>query len=313
MESFPAEVISALEYCEHDTRLSIIPHMTSVSTLTAGKSNRNFLINTPTQDYVLRVNSAESSFICDRENEIECWRIAEQSSLAPKLFWVSGDNNFYLSEYIQQPIDKGYGLKEVQKLLNALSTLPLPTKIITCEQQWQIYQQQVQSITTQLLQTNNFDLLTEYEQWNKLKSKLDSLQPNIKGWVDFLESLNVKPQFCHRDLNPENILIKNGQLICIDFEYACQSHPLFELASLIENHDLTESDKKLIVTDYLKSHSELNLSNRVEFEIATKLFWSFYDYWVVIMAGRVLIEQLESSSEITETSKQFKEYYSLAK
>ncbi|RLV58490.1 hypothetical protein D5018_17045 [Parashewanella curva] len=296
MGSFPAEVMSALEYCERDTKRSIIQHITSVSTLTAGKSNRNFLISTSMQDYVLRVNSAESSFICDRRNEIECWQIAEQRGLAPKLFWVSEDHNFYLSEYVHQPTDKRYRLKDIQKLLKDLSTLPLPTKIISCEQQWQIYQQQVESIAAQLPQVNDSYLRNENKQWHKLKTKLDALQPNIKNWVHSLECLNVKPQFCHRDLNPDNILIKDGQLICIDFEYACQSHSLYELASLIANHNLNESDENSLISAYLDSHPELSLLNRKEFDAALQLFGVFCDYWLALMTGHRLIENYPSSN-----------------
>ena len=56
--------------------------------------------------------------------------------------------------------------------------------------------------------------------------------------------------FCHHDLNPGNILWDGNKLRLIDWEYARTAHPLFDLASLAHNYDLSDEDLEHLLNHY---------------------------------------------------------------
>tara|TARA_B110000438_G_C15711371_1_gene605498 strand:- start:63 stop:881 length:819 start_codon:yes stop_codon:yes gene_type:complete len=54
---------------------------------------------------------------------------------------------------------------------------------------------------------------------------------------------------CHNDLNHTNIIISNGIKI-LDWEYACLNNPYFDLATVIDFHDLSDSEVELFLFHY---------------------------------------------------------------
>ncbi|MFV0509098.1 MAG: hypothetical protein ACK5M8_07615, partial [Shewanella algae] len=68
-EGLSCELNAALE------RLQLWP-LEGAKPLTLGLSNQNWLLQAGSESMVLRVNSPGSDRICDRNNELACWRVA---------------------------------------------------------------------------------------------------------------------------------------------------------------------------------------------------------------------------------------------
>ncbi|MFB2641252.1 phosphotransferase [Shewanella bicestrii] len=381
--------------------------ISQIQPLADGLSNHNYHIETPTAHYVLRENADAADSFCSREQELFYWRHLAKAKLAPELLWVSGDQRYYLSEFIfaqslpslpiatqfaplmediegranlltEEPIAasgidtleqpevsrepsmaSGYQELSLQNLSlpnlssKALSSKALSSKALSwkelesqccaatfCQgeahieawlqshayikgaadkQAWypserlallealtpnrahnlllQLLQQlreqatgpyhisiteQWQEYHTQLL---DFAAADKGEAWQSRLAQLLSIQRQIHGWTATLADCLVKPQFCHRDLNPHNLLLKDNQLYCIDFEYTTASHPLCELAVVLATHLLTPAQRHLLVRQYLAGHPGLTSDAIKAIPAAIEMYWVFAVYWALLMAA----------------------------
>ncbi|WP_299789471.1 phosphotransferase [uncultured Shewanella sp.] len=274
-----------------------------VTPLAHGLSNQNFLINGGERDWVLRINSPASSQLCDRDAEVKNWRLAADRGLAPKLHYVSPDRVYYLSEYINQPPEAQWGdlltAKPAHPLLDEssiwpdaetlllpflknISRLAVPGNIIGVSEQWNIYRDKLASLEGKLSTVHNLSLV---KQWQASHMQLLALQSEISLWLEQLNDCCLANQYSHRDLNPHNLLYKEGTLYCIDFEYACSSHPLFDLAGVLSTHALSTSQRHYLIEGYLDGHPKLTAGAMAALPAAINIYWVFAACWSLLMAA----------------------------
>ncbi|MGB0895010.1 MAG: phosphotransferase [Parashewanella sp.] len=280
-----SEIHGVIKLCITETEFESLNHIHTITSLSAGLSNHNFLLEGDSK-FVLRINSQQSSAICDRDNEIECWKAAEASGLAPNLLWVSTNRQYYLSEYCQPTSKNDVNVDGLHTLLTSLSRLAPPKKQLTTTKQWQIYRQQIEQLENRLFTDTTANV---YSRWSVMKSAIWDKQKQINTWLNDIDSCVINPQYCHRDLSPDNILLKNNKLICIDFEYSCASNPLFELASVIVNFELNKGAAQELAHKYLTANPNVVANNYQQVTNAIAIFNIFYDCWVVLMAGNSLL------------------------
>ncbi|MFB2681310.1 phosphotransferase [Shewanella mangrovisoli] len=366
--------------------------ITQIQPLADGLSNHNYHIETPTAHYVLRENANAADSFCSREQELFYWHHLAKAKLAPELLWVSGDQRYYLSQFIfaqslpslplatqfaplmediegranlitekriaasgidtlEQPevprepsMASGYqdlslqdlslqyvawkdleyqcsaatfclgethieawlqshadikGAADLQawykserlvllealtpnrahslllQLLQRLREQATGTYHISITEQWQEYHGQLLA----------FAAADKGEAWQSRLAQLLSIQTQIHDWTATLADCLVEPQFCHRDLNPHNLLLKDNQLYCIDFEYATTSHPLCELAVVLATHQLTPAQRHLLVRQYLAGHPGLTSGAIKAIPAAIEMYWVFAVYWALLMAA----------------------------
>lgn len=336
----------------------------SLCELSGGLSNHNYKITTPAGSYVLRVNADAADSFCTRQQERFYWQQLAQAKLAPALLWVSEDERYYLSDFIESDLIASdfiesdliesavasaaecaaiehnvidserfqrkrlihwpalerqtsaadfvlgqsslgilhHGYSQQAYLNHELSLIPiqqdkhpnsaarlllelllqlreLPTGLyaISITEQWQEYHQQMLAYQASLALTHD---------WSERVAKLLGIQINVKHWCDDLAACLIKPQFCHRDLNPHNLLLKNNRLYCIDFEYATASHPLCELAVVLATHALTPAQQNELVTQYLSQHPYVTSHAVAAVPAAIDMYWVFACYWALLMAAQ---------------------------
>ena len=326
----------------------------SICELSGGLSNHNYKITTPAGSYVLRVNADAADSFCFREQERFYWQQLAQAKLAPALLWVSEDERYYLSDFIESDLiesavasvaecaviehnvidserfqrkrfihwpalerqtsaadfmlgqsslgilhhgdsQQAYLNHELSlipiqqnkhpnsaanlllELLLQLRELPTGSYAISITEQWQEYHQQMLAYQASLELTHD---------WSERVAKLLGIQINVKHWCDDLAACLIKPQFCHRDLNPHNLLLKNNRLYCIDFEYATVSHPLCELAVVLATHALTPAQQNELVTQYLSQHPYVTSHAVAAVPAAIDMYWVFACYWALLMAAQ---------------------------
>lgn len=302
VEQLPAEKLSQLiSDCVH------------VELLSAGLSNQNFLLQNQSkagvQAQVLRVNHAETIW-CSRVDEVTSWQAAQAIGFAPQLYFCGAKNELYLSEFICEPepwsqfycahanhtlrqqeikIDDSTTepVKHLLTVLQSLAKLPLPAKQVSMLQQWQEYQ--LQLVTDKI----------PSKQWQSCLQQINSLTDDALLWFNAMDKCLITPSFCHRDLSPFNLLLHSNQntmsgetptkLMCIDFEYAATSHPLFDLASILATHDLSSAQYESLLDGYFKWQSELSspyLNENAQQCVgyAINCYWLFCAMWALIMA-----------------------------
>lgn len=254
----------------------ILSSSVSVSVLTEGLSNQNYLIRDGDSSWVLRVNSTASSQICDRNAEVSNWKIAAEQGLAPGLYFVSDDKKYYLSDYIEQEEGQSWGSLITAKsahpliddsvpwpgaesalldMLTQITRLECPENSLSVSRQWSIYQASLYDIWSRIgNKPSQGQVCQEHKAWREKHLQLLSLRSDISQWLDELDACALGEQYSHRDLNPHNLLFQNGRLMCIDFEYACSSHPLFDLAGVLSSHALSTEQRHFLIDSYLDNH-----------------------------------------------------------
>ncbi|AZG73712.1 phosphotransferase [Shewanella livingstonensis] len=285
----------------------LVLQCSAVSIFNTGISNVNIKLSCDDGDKVLRVNQPHSNW-CDRALEVECWQAAIVANIAPELIWVSDNKQVYLSEFIDQPgIDwsifstmhshasieqatkNSISDLDVVRLLSevfrTLSTLPVPHKSMTVSAQWQQYAQQLDSVNS--TQTD--------PQWHHAWQQLLRLNGLVRHWLSQLEACALLPAFCHRDLTPDNLLLSgrssHPKLLCIDFEYAVASHPLFDLASVVATHQLSISQVNQLIENVIMQYCQTsNLTDvaaaKAALPAAINCFWLFSAMWALLMAAK---------------------------
>ncbi|QIR14296.1 phosphotransferase [Shewanella aestuarii] len=307
--------------------LELAQQCIDVEVITAGISNQNYLLNCQLsngeyQPKVLRINQPKALW-CDRDDEVRSWLLAYQANLAPRLIFSSINKELYLSEYIAQSESwaqfyQEYGVESLRQshiylenqthdnqpveylvaLLQQLQQLPLPKQQISVTEQWQSYHQR----------------LVDYSKhcrnpvWLRHFEELQAISPLINRWLDRLAQCLIRPTFCHRDLSPFNLLLYSGlsdelptqqsrlssskicppKLLCIDFEYAAASHPLFDLASVIASHQLSDKQVRRLIEGYFawqaQSDSPSLKPDAINaIDCAINCYWLFAAIWSLLL------------------------------
>jgi thiamine kinase-like enzyme len=298
LTTLPSVVIEDLK------QLGITISLTSdVRKLSHGLSNQNYLIFDGENRWVLRSNSSASNGLCDRQAEVKNWRVAAQANLAPELYYVSSDHAYFVSEYIEEQASRQWAEllctetdhqpvgdsltwpsanKQLLRLLSGLAKLTVPDNIISVASQWHIYLGQLRDIHAGSLHDKEQSLT---EQWLVHFHQLLSLEEEISQWLEKLKACALDCQYSHRDLNPHNVLYKNNQLFCIDFEYACGSHPLFDLAGVLSTHKLSTKQSDTLIHAYLLDHPKLTSDAISALPAAINIYWVFAACWSLLMAS----------------------------
>nr|WP_275973949.1 phosphotransferase [Shewanella pneumatophori] len=198
-------------------------------------------------------------------------------------------------------------------LLNGLAKLPEPENKMPVDKQWNVYHHRLQSMFAKVtaLQAHHCTkaqvaLLTK---WKLSYAKLVANIEQIEAMLRRLNHCMIRQQFSHRDLNPFNILLVEGALKCIDFEYACSSHPLCDLAAVLASHSLSNEQRQWIIEEYLANNPNLNHHAGSAVSAAIDLYWVFAVCWALQMAFDHLIKQDEIEVNIADKELQGIEGY----
>lgn len=169
-------------------------------------------------------------------------------------------------------------------LLLQLRDLPKGPYEISITDQWLAYQQQMLTLMQPSPTHSQFRQIGD--DWHQRATQLFGIQSDIQRWTDALAECLLQTQFCHRDLNPHNLLLKDKRLYCIDFEYATASHPLCELATVLATHALTPSQQHFLVQQYLVKHPYLTAEAIFAVPAAIEMHWVLACYWALLMAAQ---------------------------
>ena len=91
-------------------------------------------------------------------------------------------------------------------------------------------------------------------------------------------SIEYKPScFCHNDVSPTNVLLRDKDICVIDWEYACIGDPVFDLAGFSYNFGLSPEHEIAFINDYQqKSSIEFSQSR---FSVMKKLYHQLTQLW----------------------------------
>jgi len=198
----------------------------------AGLTNKSYLVEIEGRPHVLRLDTGHAATMgLDRGLELEIQRRAAGAGLAPGILAADADEGWLLYEYLEgralQPGDlvNHAMLEAIATLLRAVHGLPASGRLLSVSAAAARYAAIVQPA------------------------------PDLSAFAQrCVEAVVAAPspvtiRCCHNDVVAANI-VSNGRLRLIDWEYACDNDPLFDLASLAGYHDLDERAVAALLAAY---------------------------------------------------------------
>jgi thiamine kinase len=204
----------------------------SVSVIDGGLTNRTLLVERDGERFVLRVEDTHTdAFPLDREREAVILRSAYQAGIAPEPVFADPDSGVLLCRYVagrvlnEDDLRSVTTLHEIAELMRKVHALPPSGYVFDPSSVPGIYAD---------------TLRAHAERFSFLQRCL--------GIVAEIPA-PTNPSCCHNDIVAANI-IASPSLSLVDWEYACDNDPLFDLASLIGYHDLPDEASRVLLRAY---------------------------------------------------------------
>lgn len=222
--------------------------------LGGGLTNRAWLVDMNGQRAVLKIDAEpRSAPFNDRREEARIQQLAAERGLANEVLFAS--ETTYLTEYVDgeiwgtQHFSDDARLNELAHALKRVHTLPTSGR-----------------------RFDAFAAATEY-----IKNMGDADPRVADRCVQVVRSMRTPDSVacCHNDLVVENILDVGG-LRFLDWEYACDNDPLFDLATLVSHHKLSKKQTNTLLNFYFDGDAA-RWQSRLDQQI--RLYEALYWLW----------------------------------
>ncbi|MBN8430734.1 phosphotransferase [Microbulbifer salipaludis] len=214
---------------------------TVVRPMASGLTNRSFLLNADGANVVLRWNSPISNALdLDRRTEAQSLRQASDAGLGARLIYCDPGHNYLVTGFIdghtwkQARPGNATALAQLAALTRAIHRLPIVDSALDIHAKIARYWESIAD-------NSSFT--------HRLRQLEDQVRPHIAA----AQAMICSPVLCHNDLQPENLIFsRGGQLLVIDWEYACTGDPFYDLAVITEEHHLPEGKRRTLLQHYLQ-------------------------------------------------------------
>ena len=234
------------------------PDNFDIEELKGGLTNRTYRLRQGDDHFVLRLNAQQAEFFqFDRTSEVEILGEASKSGLAPRVVHVDKERGILILEFLhgrtwqEEDIVQNRNLEALAGLLRRVHALPL------CG--------------------NRIDTSAVAVSYENYLEKRQGLHAFATQCVEVISSIAVADDAvcCHNDIVAANVIEKSG-LRLIDWEYACDNDPMFDLASAIGFHNLDEQSSAILLDAYTGgSNAEMKerLAEQVRLYDAIQWLW----------------------------------------
>ncbi|MDH3350546.1 MAG: phosphotransferase family protein [Gammaproteobacteria bacterium] len=200
----------------------------SVRALHGGLTNRTWLVEAQGRKAVLKIDDApRAAPFNSRRKEAQIQTSAAAAGLANRV--LAATDVVYLTEYVDGDVwtptefDNDENLTQLGRALRRMHALPLTGRTFDAKQAARQYASQIENADTELL----------------------------RGSLRVVDAMPSPSNLCccHNDLVAGNI-IATPQIRFLDWEYACDNDPFFDLATVVAHHDLSEDRAGYLLDAY---------------------------------------------------------------
>ncbi len=200
--------------------------------LPGGVTNQTWLVESTSASCVVRLNSTHAGIIdFDRKCELLAHGNAAEIDIAPEIIHYDLENGVLVTEYLpgrmwdEQDLVSTRNIEAVARLLRHVHSLPV------CG--------------------TTLDLVSTARQYERHLQKREGLHAFASRCVEIVEKLSVEGArvCCHNDIVAANVIGDDTPKL-IDWEYAGDNDPFFDLASLIGYHGLPPKTVETLLSAY---------------------------------------------------------------
>lgn len=205
---------------------------TRVEELSGGLTNRVYRLRSNAQEGVLRLDAeAQDAVGPDRRFELEIMDAAAKAGIAPAILFADVDAGILVTEYLHGTVWQASDLESERNIEALALLLRRVHELPKCGSAMDVAR-----------------IAGKYAAF--LDAHLE-LRAFAETCVQIVTESPVPHQVtcCHNDVVATNV-VDCGGLKLLDWEYACDNEPLFDLASLIGFHDFDKSRRDALLGAY---------------------------------------------------------------
>jgi thiamine kinase-like enzyme len=243
--------------------IELFSDATDFQELSGGLTNTVVKISTPTKDYVARISRAELSLLgINRDYEHEITKIASELGVGPEVRGYYPEESTLVIDFIDGQTFNDQDLKEnLSKIISRCKLFHAGPHLPT-----------------------DFDVFTVFDKYLDLALENDYELP--QGFRDYLPALtqlkekmreNPAPLVpCHNDLLAANFIKDEDRIWIVDYEYAGNNDPAFELGNMWVEARLDLNTLKEIVALYYGECTPSSFARTWLMAMASQYFWALY-------------------------------------
>lgn len=202
-----------------------------------GLTNISFLFSNQGKKYVYRHPGAGTEEIINRGSEATSQNLAKELGLDNTLIFISAEEGWKISHYIDDCIDFDYhneeqvtrGLALVKKLHDAE---------VSSQWDFNIFREAEKLVTLTNSKSNN-----SFDDFEELRNTITALYTNV-------EKDGIKKRICHNDCYSPNFLTNGDVMYLIDWEYSGNSDPASDLGTFLCCSDYTTEEAMKVLQIY---------------------------------------------------------------
>jgi len=254
------------EYYDRIPMLKDIPVAEITAERLGGLTNLVYCLTYKNQKKLLRVPGSGTSEFINRQNEKHDAMVAANSGVSAKVFFFDSSDGLMLSEFIEGDTlneERFRNLGSVKRSGEALR---------------QIHQHSEKF-------KNRFDVFEKIDEYLALVKKLNAKVPEgyemVKSEAKKIRSvLEANPADlvpCHCDPLAENFIDNGEKVFIIDWEYAGNNDPMWDLGDLsVEANFGPEQDKALLESYFAGPPPKDQASRMVIYKVLCDLLWTLW-------------------------------------
>ena len=208
------------------------PSSIKVEELKGGLSNRTYRVSYRGEDFALRLDLEESDVLrFDRTYETGIMADAHLAGIAPEVIFVDAGSGMLLTRFLPGRVWEDGDMESDEQLVRLAELLRAVHALPTCGKR-----------------VNYAEEAAAYEEFLSQRQGLHAFASNC------VEAVRSTPDrgfvaCCHNDIIARNV-IDDGALRLIDWEYARDNDPLFDVACAIGYHDLDQRRADVLFEAY---------------------------------------------------------------
>ncbi len=243
----------------------------TVRELSGGLTNRNLHVTTAAVDVVVRVSSKDAGLLgIDREVEYANSLAAARSGAAPAVVEYVPDASLLVLEYIESATLREADVREE-------ANLPRIAEVCRLLHSGPRF-------------VNDFDMVAVQERYLRAAHEIGAriparyldFVPQVERMRSALASRPARTVPCNNDLLAANVLDDGSRLWLIDFEYAGNNDPCFELGNLASESHLSADALAALVTHYFGRELRHKIARSQLHGILANYGWTL---WAAIQAA----------------------------
>ena len=231
---------------------------TTLSLYPKGLTNENWMFTLDNETYIFRLPTIQ---VNNYHQELKVIELLKNTQLDVETIYFDPTTGIKITKFVDNLIEfseqtSTNKIEEVAKLMKQLHSLNIQTGY-------------------------HFDPISKLE-FYKSKVTNNPYSFNVQNLLDDIKNLDCTPILCHNDWVSGNILFGETKNYLIDYEYASDNDPLFDVMSFITENNIDDpSDRERFYQVYF--NQSINDDTRYKLHLWEQFHNCLWCYWALMM------------------------------